>query len=74
MDSQKVAGLMLLTLLGYSYYISQPNDPVLSLTTPTAEDRHDLDVGSPFEKGGDYQPAAQSGSGQTPAYTSYQFQ
>jgi hypothetical protein len=74
MHNIQFGGLMLLALIGLSYMYAQPTDPKLVERTPDAEPRHDISTGRPDKSGSDYQPAALSGSGETPAYTSYQFQ
>ena len=73
MDVTKSVVLLLLVAVGLTWKSAIPNDPKLP-PNPEGEPRHDLDTGNPDASGGDYQPAALSGSGQTPAYTSYQFQ
>lgn len=73
MQTEKVAALMLLGFVVYTYFNGMPDLPVLSKQA-TVGPREDLGTGSPFKDGANYQPAAESGSGKPPRYTSYQFQ
>ena len=64
---------MMLGLVVYAYYSTLPTDPVLK-KPGEAPPREDLSTGSPFEDGGNYQPASESGSGKPPRYMSYMYQ
>jgi hypothetical protein len=74
MDNKQLAVFLVLGLMAYSYLQSYPMTPTLPKEPAPPPPREDLDTGSPYKDGADYQPAALSGSGEPPRSMSYQFQ